>query len=707
MIFFAVLVCCIMVSGLTAQTHRCNTMEVLEKMKSSDPKQYGAIISHLEHFNKSCENINASAFKVDTIVVPIVFHVLYHTDEENVPDEVILEQLRVLNEDFGRYNADTVNTPSAFKNRAGGLPIKFVMARRDPNDLPFDGINRVYTNVTSFFDDDRMKFSATGGADAWDSERYLNFWCCNLGGGLLGYAQFPGGDAATDGVVILYSSLPGGSAVPFDLGRTATHEIGHLFDLFHIWGDDGGACSGSDQCSDTPNQGGPTSGCPSFPETDNCAQNAPGIMFQNYMDYTDDACYNLFTKKQVLRMYNCLTTIRTGLGASNADELPLLVNNNGLITEIIEPNPTACNEDFNVKVRIRNIGLNTINKVKIGVEINNFGVIESNIDVAIEPLEFVDLELGNYAVSDSGTYSIEVSIIEINELPDTILNGNTKTKFFRINSIGKNLPLSEDFESVNTLTESGIELNNPDDDYTFEKYTEGGFDSNQSVYIDFYSYSDTTQTDGLVLPMIDFSNYDSVFLSFDKAYQVYDGTRIYADGLGIEVSLDCGISWIQVFYKEGHDLASLPDEISSEFFPEGIDDWNSERIDLSLFVNYDKVLVRFKGYNDFGNNLFIDNINIEGIKVTGVLSNVIDESMIAVFPNPATQKATLRINAKQNGNVVVQLQDITGRILESSMLDVMTGNQDISLNLKGYASGSYFVTISEGNYKITKKLLVY
>jgi hypothetical protein len=93
-----------------------------------------------------------------------------------------------------------------------------------------------------------VKYSAQGGDDAWPASSYLNLWACDLGGGLLGYAQFPGGAAATDGVVILNTAFgsTGTAAAPYNLGRTATHEIGHWLNLYHIWGDDNGACSGTE-----------------------------------------------------------------------------------------------------------------------------------------------------------------------------------------------------------------------------------------------------------------------------------------------------------------------------------------------------------------------------------------------------------------------------------------------------------------------------
>ena len=164
---------------------------------------------------------------------------------------------------------------------------------------------------------DNVKFSNLGGNNAWNTRRYLNIWVCNLGDDLLGYAQFPfefQTKPNTDGVVIHYKHFgrDGSAESPYDKGRTATHEVGHWLDLRHIWGDDGGSCSGTDNIADTPNQGGYNEGCPSFPKTDHCTNTSPGVMFMNYMDYTYDACMNLFTKGQVERMRSLFDT-QTGI----------------------------------------------------------------------------------------------------------------------------------------------------------------------------------------------------------------------------------------------------------------------------------------------------------------------------------------------------------------------------------------------------------
>jgi pregnancy-associated plasma protein-A/repeat uncharacterized protein DUF346 len=239
--------------------------------------------------------------------------------QQNISDAQIQSQMDVLNRDFRRTNPDVNNTPAPFLPLATDARIEFSLANVDPNGTPSTGINRRQTSVASFGSDDSVKSQASGGADAWPAERYLNIWVCQLGGGLLGYAQFPGGPAATDGTVILHSAFGTTSTAtpPFHLGRTATHEIGHWLNLNHIWGDDGTGCSGSDHVADTPNQAGSNFGAPTFPHV-SCGNAPNGDMFMNYMDYVDDPAMFMFTAGQVTRMQACLDGPRSGIGLEAA-----------------------------------------------------------------------------------------------------------------------------------------------------------------------------------------------------------------------------------------------------------------------------------------------------------------------------------------------------------------------------------------------------
>jgi Pregnancy-associated plasma protein-A len=251
-------------------------------------------------------------------VIPVVVHVIHRGGPENISDQQIKSQIDVLNRDFRKKNPDVASVPGPFKPIVADAMVEFVLASRDPTGQSTNGITRTRTTVPDFSADNAMKFTAQGGHDAWDATRYLNMWVCpEISDGprqLLGYAQFPGGLPATDGVAIIHNAFgtTGTAAAPFNLGRTATHEVGHWLDLFHIWGDSPD-CVSDDQVADTPIQEKQNFGTPTFPHV-TCNNNPNGDMFMNYMDYVDDAAMFMFTAGQVARIQATLAGPRSTIG---------------------------------------------------------------------------------------------------------------------------------------------------------------------------------------------------------------------------------------------------------------------------------------------------------------------------------------------------------------------------------------------------------
>ena len=261
------------------------------------------------------------------ITIPVVIHVVYNTNEQNISDNQIQSQIDRLNKDFRNLNTDKLLSSHPFYSFAGDAGIEFCIAKIDPAGNATTGITRTPTSEVEFdgnpssTGDEFIKFTNKGGKNNWDPTKYLNLWVCKLNGGTLGYAQFPSdlaSDPGTDGVVIDYRSFGTNGTVeaPYDFGRTASHEIGHWLNLEHIWGDENN-CSGSDKVDDTPNQQTETTGCPSGTLTDNCTATSPGIMYQNYMDYTDDACMVMFSNGQINRMKAVFNVARIGILTSN------------------------------------------------------------------------------------------------------------------------------------------------------------------------------------------------------------------------------------------------------------------------------------------------------------------------------------------------------------------------------------------------------
>jgi Pregnancy-associated plasma protein-A len=280
----------------------CAHMVVHELLAETHPEYRERRLEAEAETRKSVDSGQAMRVTAKLITIPVVVHVVHHTAEENISDAQVKSQIDALNRDFRAKNADKSNVPPVWKGLLIDSNVQFALATKDPSGKKTSGIVRTATKAASFGVDNAVKSSKTGGADAWPADRYLNLWACNLGEGLLGYAQFPGGPAKTDGVVILYKAFGTTGAVkaPFNKGRTATHEVGHFLGLRHIWGDKND-CSGDDFVADTPHAREANYGKPKFPHI-TCNNGPSGDMFMNYMDYVDDAAMVMFSAGQVARM---------------------------------------------------------------------------------------------------------------------------------------------------------------------------------------------------------------------------------------------------------------------------------------------------------------------------------------------------------------------------------------------------------------------
>ena len=267
---------------------KCAAHDVLLEDLKNDP----SLQKRMDEIERFTEDFVTQKRLLSTgvIEIPVVVNVLYKTSAQNISDAQIQSQITVLNNDFKALNSDYNNTPSLFQPlRSGNFGIQFVL----------ETVNRKATTKTSWSTNNAMKYTSQGGLNATSPTTKLNIWVCNMGNGILGYAQFPGGSSATDGVVIDDNAFGtvGTVTSPYNKGRTATHEVGHWLNLRHIWGD---ATCGSDLVSDTPQHNTSNYGCPSYPHYSTCT-GTPVEMTMNYMDYTDDACMYMFTTGQKTR----------------------------------------------------------------------------------------------------------------------------------------------------------------------------------------------------------------------------------------------------------------------------------------------------------------------------------------------------------------------------------------------------------------------
>ena len=350
-------------SFASAQKKECGTMENLEYLKTQDPKLENKILQNEQALQNWIQTRATSKLgkKSTIITIPVVVHVIYSNPTENISTAQVLSQIAILNKDYRRLNADTSAIPSVFAAVAADCEIEFCLATKDPNGNSTSGITRTSTTQTSFsggtfngvsWSNDVVKYTSSGGIDAWNTSKYLNIWVCDLGN-LRGYAQLPGGPSSSDGVVVDYTRFGniGTAAWASFTIRTTTHEIGHWLNLNHIWGNNIKETSncGDDFCDDTPTESSSTYGTPTFPYNtySACNSGANGEMFMNYMDYTD--CRSMFTQDQKTRMRAAIDTFRSGLlnytcqaGVVYGCKDPLACNYSASATVNVDCNYTAC-----------------------------------------------------------------------------------------------------------------------------------------------------------------------------------------------------------------------------------------------------------------------------------------------------------------------------------------------------------------------------
>jgi hypothetical protein len=638
---------------------KCATVEVSQKRRDK------ALL--LESDNVFEEWIGKAKAKVRPgrvggYTVPVVVHIIHKNEPvgtgTNLSVEQIQSQLDVLNRDFNRTNPDASQTPSEFQSVAGQIEIEFVLAKQDPDGNVSDGIVRVRGAKSTWTISDEETLKATS---YWPAENYLNIWVADLSSSLLGYAQFPVSDLSgmesavnnriTDGVVIDYTVFGCEDFGAFNLnsdfrkGRTTTHEVGHFFGLRHIWGDDNGACSGSgDYVADTPDQGNNTSGCLTHPQT-SCSAHK---MFQNYMDYTNDDCMNLFTQGQVSRMITVLENSPRRLSllsSPGASEPTPAMNSFAIVSNDLGRHECAGIHDLNITVI--NDGINSITSAKFRLTINNDTREQSVLfDIPLPSEAVTKVNLGNVVIQ-SGTNKLLVQVVSINESPDdedddNILESSCYAFF------ATTLPFDENFDSMPALWHEDDVAGNID----WAAGTAANVDDfNSALMLNFFGSASLAASNFLFTPAFDLTSSDKHYLVFDVAYAQSASTD--NDGLKIYLFSDCGNDPVEtgvlIYDKNGKSLSSTSIS-STAFVPLSPSHWRQEIVDISSFSGKQNVRFALRGINDQGNNVYVDNVHV----TQEVVENVSIVNLERPGPVHCDTAATPVINLKNNGTSTIQ-----------------------------------------------------
>jgi len=628
---FYLLFACVL--PLKAQDHidKCGTVPFNDKLKQMLGNNPGTEKNQFEQWinAKKKEGISKQLRTLTenqqnaVLRIPVVVHVIHRGEAvgegTNIPMEQIESQIQTLNEDFRRQNADQTFTPLRFQDVAADVEVEFVLALQSPDGFATDGVTRTEGNQLTYGINSASTLSSLS---YWPAEDYLNIWVAPLRNGYLGFAQFPESDLQgledastnrlTDGVVVDYRYFgSGGNANSSSYGRTATHEVGHFLGLRHIWGD--GDCSADDFVDDTPLQSSETNGCPIEPSS--CGSYD---MFQNYMDYTDDACMNLFTEGQKERIWIVLLNSprRVSLLESPGLEAPVMADNDAAIVRIISPQARECEYELIPAIEVVNAGTETINSVSIQLFLQGNLIYEQQSNITLASSESAEVSFPTLNLQESSSqYEISFSVSQVNGGEDENNFNDTRSVNFIIPQRG-DLPLADNFEAPasSTLLNSGT-INNPDQSYTWEVVEVPGFDGedNTALSLQFFEYeTGLGEKDYLYTPVYNLSGLKSAELSFLYAYAAYeqDGD-LRNDGFTVAISTDCGATISEVLFDaSGEDLSTSP-AINSDFTPASRAEWEKLSFSLDAYLGEENVQFIFIGTNDYGNNLYLDNINLE------------------------------------------------------------------------------------------------
>ncbi|MFN5318578.1 MAG: M43 family zinc metalloprotease [Bacteroidia bacterium] len=614
--------------------------------------------------------------------IPVVFHVVYQNQTENISDAQLQSQLDVLNEDFRKLNANFSSTPTAFQGVASDMEFEFCLATIDPNGSATNGITRTQTTVSSFNTNDNVKFNSSGGKNAWPADDYLNIWVADLGSSLLGYAQFPGDAASTDGVVLHYTTVGRPPANPFNnnfnLGRTATHEIGHWMNLYHIWGNENSGCgnqagsAGTDEVSDTPVQDDANYGCPNFPQV-SCNNGPNGDMFMNYMDYMDDDCATMFTNGQKTRARAVFAPggSRNSLLSSPAcGSTPPPPPVNSCLDTLRYPLPGAEVVYFDATVGYV-CGTNTYLDSAKAERFN-----------AIAPFTRVLGGLFKFAIAEAnGTNNYQVTFRLYDDngtggLPGSILASTT-------------VPLSTISSNVNSNSYTSVLFSNP---VTITGNFYLGYVVNPASGVELSLYSTENGTSGANTAYEQFS--DGTWYSFE--------TEPASWGLAITQSIS---AIMQSSNTPATPIINNSGGVLTVSNVSGTYQWflNGNAISGATQSSYTptaagsySVSVTSNGCSSLSSTLSISTVGITQLM----------QQSLQVFPNPAKDRLNISFSDPNIHEVQLRMVDLTGKVVVDQQYTALTSGVVIELGVDHLSSGMYQIILVHESGILTRKVCI-
>ncbi|HXH17476.1 MAG TPA: M43 family zinc metalloprotease [Chitinophagales bacterium] len=682
---------CIFSKHAAAQIQRCHTMEYLDELKKKDPQ----ILQKIEKARNAAARFLSSRpsgkrIAQALITIPVVVHVM-HTGEAvgtgaNISDEQIYSQIEVLNEDYQALNGDLSNVPSHFSGIIGNPQLEFCLAQFDPEGNPTTGIDRVDMGASGFWSDN-LKPGTT-----WDASQYLNIWVTEIGSGTLGYTTFPGTSPDYDGVVIDYRYFGKAPYNPFssefNLGRTATHEIGHWLGLDHTFlggcsGTSASTCSsGGDRICDTPPTASANYGCSFSTNRNTCTETPVDLpdMWMNFLDYMDDACLYMFSQGQVDMMLAVLNTSRASILTSIACGSQNLFSYSGRVVDA----RTGEGVD-NAKVLFSGVSSYEIETDENG-DFSSLNFRTGTYSVYAGKWGYMTTEFSTNSLIDSTTASIIIPIERGYYYDDFILDYGWAASGSATSGLWeRGFPAGTSYNG---------NASNPDedlaDDFGEKCYVtgnRGGSAGNDDV------------DDGdavLISPLFDLTAYNDPYISYYRWFFNSGGQGNPDDALTISISNGTHTQVIETLD------AATPNPNA----------WNFKNIRVKDYILPTATMLFILETSDQSATGHLVEAALDGFSVFDSMPDVssapalADETGLICYPNPASAllNVSVEVPAKSDEPLRLLLLDATGKIIISDAIHA--GESELKIDVSRQPEGVYFLKLLSRQRPIIRKVTV-
>jgi PKD repeat protein len=697
----------------------CSHGEVMEELFRKDPEAR----KRIEENNRFLAKADAEAFKngyknypngyfesinksnimnsMQGIVytIPVVFHVLHQNGAEKITPAQINDAIRILNEDYNKLNADTSDVIPDFVSRIGKVEFNFVLASKDPLGNCTNGIKYYDSPQTDWTSGTAGPYTGTA-SGKWDPKKYMNIYTVkSISSGAAGYTYLPGtwsSGSGNDCIIILHNYVGSVGTGQSSRSRALTHEVGHWFNLPHVWGGNNtpGTACGDEGVSDTPETKG-FDYCPAGATQSQICN--PGISenYQNYMDYS--YCSHMFTTGQAIRMRSAATSSISGRSTLWSTTNLNFTGVNNLQPCIPQPFFTTV---FNKKIICSGSSVqfkdSTWNTTVTSWQWSFPGGTPNSSTDSMPIITYNTP--GVYPVSYTASTSTGNGI----KSESNFINVSTNIATIQSN-------FSEGFESI-TVPNNDWKVDNTSDGIFWKQSTTVGSTGTKSMFINNFSNT-ANDVEVLYTPSYNISAIytanSGITFTFKLAYQRPSSTS--SERLQVYSSTNCGQSWSLRYNKFGSTLATV-NSINNLLFVPTSTQWRVETIPIIAISNQSNVLFKFvftSDANGYSNNIYIDDINM-GVQNTGIEDHLLNQIQFNVYPNPNIGNFKSEFELYEKDNVKVQLTDLLGKVYhELNFENLDSGFHQFDINLPSYInSGIYFVRISTSKGSRTTKLFI-